>query len=135
MIEKYKHDEKGYLPCLIKTNWQAAILNFAEEQDPKNIDKIEKHSLTDELFVLLHGNAVLIAADVSDNEIIFKTEVLEKGIIYNIPQDVWHNIAMEKNTKIFIFENANTHLNDCTYLNLNDRQQKELYSKIADLLI
>jgi len=131
MIEKYKHEAKGYLPCLINTNWQAAILNFAEEQEAKNIDKIEKHTQTDEIFVLLHGNAVLIAADVYGNEISIKTEVMEKGIIYNIPQNVWHNIAMDKNAKIFIFENSNTHLNDCTYLSLNDRQQKELYSLIV----
>ena len=128
MIEKYKYEEKGYFPCLITEKWQAAILNFAEEQDAKNIDKIEKHTQTDEIFVLLHGNAVLIAADVCDNEILFETEVLEKGVIYNIPRDVWHNIAMDKDAKIFICENSNTHLNDCTYLQLNTGQQERLFA-------
>jgi mannose-6-phosphate isomerase-like protein (cupin superfamily) len=133
LIEEYSYTEKGYKPCLITERWQAALLNYAEAQGFENIDKIEKHTQTDEIFVLLEGTATLIAAEKEDNNIRFKVKSLETGIIYNIPPDVWHNIAMDKDARIVIFENANTHLNDCTYHPLNEQQQKELYDILKQL--
>ena len=135
MIEVYEHNGEGYLPCLIRNDWQAALLNYAEAQDFVNIDKIEKHIQTDEVFVLLHGKAILITADVTSETIRFELIKMKEGIIYNIPQGVWHNIAMDRDTRIFICENANTHLIDCSFLALSVEQQKEIYLEIMEKII
>ncbi|GHT59861.1 hypothetical protein AGMMS50239_07490 [Bacteroidia bacterium] len=134
LIEEYAYSEQGYKPCLITPRWQAAILNYAESQDFKSIDKIEKHTQTDEVFVLLEGFAVLIAAEQTDNALRFETIPLQKGIIYNVPADVWHNIAMDEAARIIIFEDANTHLNDVTYNPLNEEQQKKLEMSLKQII-
>jgi mannose-6-phosphate isomerase-like protein (cupin superfamily) len=126
MIEEYLHEGKGYDPCLIREPWQAALLNYAPEQGPERIDKMEKHVQTDEVFVLLGGRAVLIAAEITGDTVRFATKLLEEGIIYNIPKTVWHNIAMDRDARIFICENAGTHLHDCTYHPLTAGQRDEL---------
>jgi ureidoglycolate hydrolase len=133
LIEEYPHEGEGYVPCLIREHWQAALLNCAPEQRPERIDKIEKHVQTDEVFVLLQGRAVLIAADTADDTVRFTVKRLEEGIIYNIPKTVWHNIAMDRDARIFICENAGTHLHDCTYRPLTAGQRDELYMLLKEI--
>ncbi|MDR0814701.1 MAG: hypothetical protein LBN37_03000, partial [Bacteroidales bacterium] len=55
---------------------------------------------------------------------------LVPGVIYNIPANVWHNIAMQEDARIIIVEDADTHLHDVTYQALSKEQQKELYEQI-----
>jgi mannose-6-phosphate isomerase-like protein (cupin superfamily) len=133
LIEEYPHEGEGYAPCLIREHWQAALLNYAPEQNWDRMEKVEKHTQTDEVFVLLQGRAVLIAAEITGHTVRFETKPLEKGIIYNIPKEVWHNIAMAGNARIFICENAGTHRNDCTYFPLTAEQQGGLYRILKEI--
>ena len=48
------------------------------------------------------------------------------GVTYNIPAGMWHNIAMDKDAQLAIIEKDNTHLQDCTYLELKESQINEL---------
>ncbi|MDR1593823.1 MAG: hypothetical protein LBS43_04970 [Prevotellaceae bacterium] len=133
LIEEYLYDGKGYDPCLIREQWQAALLNYAPEQGFDRIDKVEKHAQTDEVFVVLKGRSVLIGAEITGDTICFTTKLLEEGIIYNVPKNVWHNIAMDTDARIFICENAGTHLNDCTYHPLTAGQRDELYCMLKKI--
>ena len=131
LIEEYIHEGAGYNPLLIRDGWQVAKLNPFSGHGLDEIDRIEVHNSTDEVFVLIHGTAVLIAAGVeSDDEIRFHTIRMKPGIIYNLPKGVWHNIAMEKGAELIIVEKDNTHLNDCEYKNLSPLQQTELKKQI-----
>ena len=132
MLEKYNIKEKGYHPFLIREGWQVAQLNFIESQHISNIDKIEVHHQTDEVFVLLKGKAVLITVTSIDALFRFSTELMIPHITYNIPKNVWHNIAMEKGSEVLIVEQSNTHLNDVDYLKLNTAQQKDLKTKVQN---
>lgn len=134
MIEKYEHEGEGYNPFLITDNWQVAKLNFVSGQGVDEIQSIETHNQTDEVFILAAGRAVLITADKEDDRVGFRMHPMEQGIVYNVPKGVWHNIAMETDTVIWIVEDANTHLNDCIHYMLSDEQKKELYRRIAEAL-
>lgn len=133
MIEKYTYTGEGYDPFLIRPNWQVAKLNYMPGIGMDDIDKIETHVDTDEVFILFAGRAILIAAAIKDNEVTYETIDMEKGIVYNIPKGVWHTIAMEKDAEIIIVEDADTHLNDCTYFWLNDNQKKDLYKLLEEV--
>ena len=61
LIEVYKHEAEGYNPSLISDGWQAAFLNYADAEKLESIEKLDIHYLTDEVFVLLEGESVLIA--------------------------------------------------------------------------
>lgn len=122
LIETFSTTEEGYHPFLIREGWQVAQLNYIEDQHIKNIDKIEVHRNTDEVFVLLKGKSILITVDLLNGEPIFKVDVMKPHITYNIPQNVWHNIAMEKGSEVLIIEKSDTHLNDVEYLHLTEIQ-------------
>jgi len=135
LIEEYIHGGIGYNPFFIRDGWQVAKLNPLPGHGLDEIDKIEVHNDTDEVFVLIHGIAVLIAAKVQENdEIRFYNIHMESGVVYNLPRGVWHNIAMAEGAELIIIEKDNTHLNDCQYKNLSSLQQSELKEQIKNIL-
>ena len=134
MIESFKIKENGYHPFLIRGGWQVAQLNFLEEQHIKNINKIDMHQQTDEVFVLLKGKAVLILAELEDDKPIFEVLLMEPTVTYNIPKNRWHNIAMEEGSEVLIVENSNTHLNDVIYKDLNQSKINELRQLVEEVL-
>lgn len=133
LIEKYRHAGTGYNPFLINRGWQVAQLNYMTEQDLLNIDKMDRHLLTDEVFVLLKGNAILIAASLSNETFEFEYTRMEEGVTYNIPKTVWHNIAMTPGAEVIIIEKDNTHLGDFEYQPLSERERQELRKKVTEL--
>ncbi|MEE9361686.1 MAG: hypothetical protein V3U92_03735 [Cellulophaga sp.] len=134
MLETYYVKEKGYHPFLITEGWQVAQLNFTEEQHIDNIFRVDAHHKTDEVFVLLKGKAVLILAKIKDGNPIFEVELMKPKITYNIPQNTWHNIAMEKGSEVLIVEKSNTHLNDCSYFDLTQNKINELKRMFKEIL-
>ena len=126
LIERYTHDAEGYTPFLIRPRWQVAILNYAPAEALGAIDKLDVHHLTDEVFVLLDGHSVLIAATVSDNIVSYQTADMQPGVVYNIPCGVWHKIAMHPGSKVLIVENPETHVGDFEFYELSAQQKAEL---------
>ena len=130
LIEEYTHTGIGYNPFLIRNNWQVAKLNFVAGQGFEDIEKIDVHLNTDEVFILLKGQAVLIAAEKNEDQVSFQMVNMQEGVTYNIPKMVWHNIAMSEDAQVVIIEDANTHLGDFEYYYLNPEQKEKMYCEI-----
>lgn len=129
-IETYRHDGEGYSPFFIRDHWQVAQLNYMREQGLTGIEKMDKHLLTDEVFVLLRGTAVLIAAEEDSRGFHFQCVLMKPGITYNIPVNVWHNIAMDEQAEVIIIEKSNTHMGDFIYKPLSDTEKLALNAQI-----
>jgi mannose-6-phosphate isomerase-like protein (cupin superfamily) len=132
-IEKYVYDGIGYNPVLIREGWQVAILNYLSGHGMNEIDKLEVHNKTDEVFILLRGTAILIVRKPGAETLIYELVNMERGQIYNIPKGCWHNIAMDEEARLIIVENDNTHKNDVSYLSLDVAQQRELRNLINEI--
>lgn len=133
MIESFSIKEEGYHPFLIKEGWQMAQLNYTDSQHISQITQLDVHRKTDEVFVLLEGRAVLIVAAIKDSIPHFEIELMEANKVYNIPKDVWHNIAMEQGSEVIIAEKSDTHLSDFEHLPLEENQRKELHHLVTSL--
>ena len=133
IIEEYTHAGIGYNPFLIRNNWQVAQLNHVAGQGFEDIEKIDVHLNTDEVFILLKGQVVLIVAEKNGDHVSFQTVKMKEGITYNIPKMIWHNIAMSEDAQVIIIEDANTHLGDFEYYHLNVQQKKELYHLVKSI--
>ena len=134
LIEEYTHTGIGYNPFLIRDNWQVAQLNHVAGQGLEDIEKIDVHPNTDEVFILLKGTAVLIAAEKNEDRISFQMVKMKEGVTYNIPKMMWHNIAMAEDAQMIIVENANTHLDDFQYYYLSPEQKQAMYDGIKSYL-
>ncbi|BFP42515.1 hypothetical protein FGF1_33600 [Flavobacteriaceae bacterium GF1] len=133
MIETFNIMEKGYHPFLIREGWQLAQLNFMEEQHIDRIAKLDVHLKTDEVFVALEGDAVLIAAILVNGEPEFELELMEHNKLYNVPKNTWHNIAMREGSQVLIAEKADTHLSDFEFYQLTQHKRMELKNKVNAL--
>jgi hypothetical protein len=135
LIEDYRHDKEGYNPYLIGPKWQVAQLNYEPGLAPDTISKIDIHYKTDETFLLMDGQAVLIAARMVEGKPEFEVVNMKPKVLYNIPRECWHNIAMSEDAEVLITEDANTHLDDFGFYHLKNEEKKKLSQLIKSIWI
>ena len=134
IIDRYSHEGEGYDPFLIGPKWQVAFLNYAPAEALEAIDKLDVHYLTDEVFLLTRGRAVLIAARIDGDEVDFETIDMQPGVTYNIRRDVWHKIAMDPGSQVLIVEDSDTHKGDFEFYDLSNAQKEQLRSQVKTLI-
>lgn len=101
-IETLEYSGEGYMPLIEYEGWRVAIANFCDRLLEKNLCKMERHLETDEVFILLKGEATLhVGKDMGKH-------IMEKGKVYNIKCGEWHCISMKQDTKVAIIENSGT---------------------------
>ena len=101
-LEIFEYNGEGYNRTMNYGEWRVALLNYAERFDEKKATYLERHFLTDEVFVLLGGAAKLI---IGENK---QAVVMEQQKLYNIKAGVWHQIFVSKDAKVLVIENHNT---------------------------
>jgi mannose-6-phosphate isomerase-like protein (cupin superfamily) len=131
-IQSYSYDAPGYDPTFISDGWQAAFLNYSPDEALESIVKLDIHHQTDEVFVLLRGRAVLIAATIAGGVSYDLVDMLP-GVIYNIPRETWHKIAMYEGSSVCIVEKNNTHVSDFDFYDLSPSQREELQEAVNNL--
>jgi ureidoglycolate hydrolase len=110
--------------------WMMGIKNYKPANNIANINCIERHNQTDELFILLNGNCVLVYANQENDIYKFDAIKMEKNRVYNIPKSLWHNTITQSNTKMALIEDSSTGMNNSDILNLNAAQTKALKAAV-----
>ena len=109
-LEIKDYNGEGYDRTHIYDSWCVAFLNYAERFD--KITYLERHLLTDEVFVLLQGSAELWIGETCERV------KLEPFKIYNVKAGVWHAIRVSRDAKVLIVENSNTAKENSEYMDL-----------------
>lgn len=78
--------------------WKIGLLRFSQRFSAHT--QMERHLLTDEVFVLLEGSGVLY---VEDQEL-----PMEKNTLYNVKKAVWHHIVVSEDATVLVVENSST---------------------------
>ena len=109
-LEIKDYNGEGYDRTHVYDNWCVAFLNYADRFD--KITYIERHLLTDEVFVLLQGSAELLIGETCE------PVTMEPFKIYNVKAGVWHAIRVSRDAKVLIVENSDTTKENSEYLYL-----------------
>ena len=89
----------GYMPLTAYGSWRVAIINACERLREENLRRMERHLGTDEVFILLEGEAALyIGAEK-------KRFPMEIGKLYCVKCGEWHCISMASGAKAAVVEN------------------------------
>lgn len=89
----------GYMPLTAYGGWRVAMINACERLEEKNLTRTERHLTTDEVFILLRGEATLyIGAE-------RKRFPMEIGKLYCLKCGEWHCISMQVGAKVAVVEN------------------------------
>ncbi len=84
------------------------LLNYLPRLSPDTVKDMQRHTETDESFILLTGRAVLFTSDGKDAPDTLEATVLESGKIYTVPRNMWHTQVMTEDAKILLVENSGT---------------------------
>lgn len=114
-LAAYTWLEEGYQPLVFSHDWQVALLNWEPLFDLANVGEVERHLETDEVFILLRGQAALFV--ITDSGL--RVQDMEPGAVYNVRQGVWHNLLSTRDATWVIVENRDTHLHDCEFRQLS----------------
>ena len=103
-VEINEFNGEGYRRMFEYDSWTVAVINYSENFNEDKFVRVEKHNATDEVFVLVEGQATLVVGE-TDNLIKVK---MEKGKFYNVKKEAWHHVFIDKNAEIVIVENSDT---------------------------
>lgn len=97
-METHIHKGEGFQVLKQFEGWKIGYLRYDDRFS--KFDQLERHLETDEVFVLLEGEATLYTEEESC--------VMEKSVLYNIPKGVWHHIVVSEDATVLVVENSNT---------------------------
>ena len=107
LIKVLEYEGIGYQPILACRDWRVAILNYHEELLPENINNFQKHSLTDEAFVLLKGHCILFVAEDESLQKIHAIE-MKPYKTYDVKKGTYHTHTLTEDAMVLIVEADDT---------------------------
>ena len=119
-LEIHSYEGDGYKSMVFYEGWRVAFLKHADRFDKDLVEKMERHMLTDEVFVLLEGEGFLIIGE--DDRVC----PMEKNKLYNVKKAVWHAVCVSDDALVLIVENADTGLPNTEYRELSADWKKQL---------
>jgi cupin superfamily acireductone dioxygenase involved in methionine salvage len=126
-FETYEYEALGYKKLFHHHNWRVAILNYIDELDVDKISYVECHQLTDEVFVLLKGEAHLFFVEEKDRRITRMVSLaLEQGKVYKVPAGVFHTHTLSKDAKLLIVEEEDTSYDNSPRIYLSPEEKIHL---------
>ncbi len=125
-IENFSFDGEGMTRVYENEKWTVGIKNWKPANDPSQIDNLERHLETDELFILLNGRAILLSGEEKAGKLVIEAVEMVPLKVYNIPKGLWHNTVSWKDTKYALIEDSNTGMANSEILSLKPEQLEEL---------
>lgn len=127
LVEIKKLESYGYENIFCYDNWKVSMLSYLPELELTNINYLEKHLETDEIFYLLAGECTLIIGDYHNDKIIdLELITLKKEQIYNVKKGTFHNHVLSPDGKVLIVENKDTDNTNSQRYQLSMREKEKL---------
>ena len=99
-LDVVSYDGGNYIRAVEDGGWCVAFLNHGDRFTAPTY--MERHNETDEVFVLLAGEAALLIGE-GGREV-----KMSVGKIYNVHKGTWHQIVTKPGARCLIVENADT---------------------------
>jgi len=131
LLEMHEYLGEGYKPLIDFNCWRVAVLRYLDELQPDKISYFERHNETDEVFVLLQGQAVLFMGEGEEQVQEMLSHPMKQGVLYNVKRGAWHAVALSRDATILLVENSNTAHENSNYYYLLPEQSRLLVETVA----
>jgi hypothetical protein len=126
LLEIGEYTGNGYKPVVDYESWRVAILRWAADMLPQNINAFQRHLETDEVFVLLAGKCILFIGDGDDQLTEIYAEDMKPLKMYNVKRRTWHFHTVSDDAVVLIVENRDTTAANSSEVKLNAAQKAQL---------
>lgn len=124
LLEIRNYEGEGYKPLVDYNDWRVAILNFVDSVRPDLNNIMERHTETDEVFVLTQGKGTLLLGGNAARVDGISSEPMQIGKIYNVKRNAWHTILLSRDASILLVENKDTGKHNTEYFDLSTDQHR-----------
>ena len=133
LLEVCEYLAEGYRPLIDYGAWRVAVLRYIDELLPENLDKMQRHDETDEVFVLLAGRCILFlgAGDEEVTEVV--AQDLEPLKLYNVKRGAWHTHTLSEDATVLIVENRDTGTQNSPEIALSAAQREAIQALTREL--
>jgi hypothetical protein len=129
LLEIKSFEGTGYQPLVDYEHWRVAILRYSDDLRVERILTMQRHSETDEVFVLLEGHCILFLGEGKNTVNAITAVDMVSRKIYNVRRGVWHNHTLSADASVLIVENSDTTIKNSPKIFLDDSQR----GQIADI--
>ncbi len=98
----------GYLPIIDYGEWRVAILRYHPNLEVSEINTMQRHDETDEVFVLLDGQCILFIGEGEEQPGAIHAVNMEPLKAYNVKEGAWHTHTLSQDATVLIVENRDT---------------------------
>lgn len=133
LLEIHAHDRPDYRPLIDYGAWRVALMNYTSDLTPDKIDRLQKHTATDEVFVLLAGRCILFLGEGNETVTAIHAVDLEPHKLYNVKRGVWHSHTFSEQAKVLIVENRDTTEDNSPFLDLTGAQRRRVQQLTGEL--
>ena len=132
MLEEINIQGQGFQPLKDHGSWRIAQLSF----DPKlnsldSLASLGRHFETEEAFLLLQGEAVMVIAGIQDQPGRFEAVEFAAGKIYVVRQGQWHAAVLKPGGRLLIVENRDTGADNSENHSLSKEKKLEVKARVA----
>jgi ureidoglycolate hydrolase len=108
LLDVLEAKARGYRPLVDFATWRVAVLGFEDDLRPDRIRTMERHTETDEVFLLVTGQAVLLLAGNRSRPDGIEPVVMDSATVYNVRRGTWHGILVSRDAAVLLVENVDT---------------------------
>jgi mannose-6-phosphate isomerase-like protein (cupin superfamily) len=116
----------GFQPQVAFNSWQVAVLNYLDEIHPQSNNKLERHTETDEVFVLVKGCGILIIGGNGQQVDRILPQEMEIGKIYNVRMNTWHTILLSRDASVLLIEERSTTRNNSEFVTIPENLHNQI---------
>ncbi len=126
LLEVREHNEPSYKPLIDYQSWRVALMNYTSELLPEKINRMQKHTETDEVFVLLAGRCILFLGEGGDAVTHVHAADMQPFQLYNVKPGAWHSHTFSEDAKVLIVENRDTTDDNSPFVDLTPDQHQRV---------
>ncbi len=126
LIEVREHTGADYMPLVDYQAWRVALMNYTPDLLPEKINRVQKHTETDEVFVLMKGRCILFIGEGGESVTKIHAVDMELYKLYNVKGNAWHSHTFSEDARVLIVENRDTVVENSPFVDLSESQCKEV---------
>lgn len=133
LLEVRTHEGPDYMPLIDYQSWRVALMNHTPDLAAERIRRMQKHTETDEVFVLLAGRCILFLG--GNGEGVGKVQAVDMQpfMLYNIKRGTWHSHTFSPEARVLIVENRETVEANSPFAPLDADQRAEVVRLTGEL--
>ena len=126
LLEIREHHAPDYKSLIDFQSWRVALMNYTPDLLPEKITRMQKHTETDEIFVLLAGRCILFLGEGENAVTQVHAVDLEPFKLYNVKRWAWHSHTFSADAKVLIVENCDTTDVNSPFVELSGDQREQV---------